>query len=166
MGKPHIIATFYDLHSAEEAFHALLHIVPRDDISFIHRPDPTRAEGDDMSSDHPLNGILYGSAIGGVGGALTGLSLLAFPGLGALLALGPIYAALAGATTGGIIGGLMDIGINKYEAEEIEKHVKGGAVVLTIEAATPKVYDLVSSTLKHYGANYITNEPIVDDTLE
>lgn len=166
MGKPHIIATFYDLHKAEQAFHGLLNFVPRDDISFIHRQDPTRAEGDDMSSDHPFNGILIGSTLGGIGGALTGLSMLAFPGLGILLAVGPIYAALAGATTGGIIGGLMDIGINKYEAEEIEKHVKGGAVVLTVEAASPEMYEQISSTLKYYGADYITDEPIVDDTFE
>lgn len=166
MGKPHIIATFYQPHNAEEAFHTLLNFVPRDDISIIHRQDPTRAEGDDMSSDHPLNGVLLGSAIGGIGGALTGLSLLAFPGLGVLLAVGPIYAALAGATTGGMIGGLMDIGVNKYEAEEIEKHVKGGAIVLTVEAASPDIYEQISTTLKHYGADYITNEPIVDDTFE
>lgn len=166
MGKPHIIATFYNLHHAEEAFHALLSFVPRDDISFIHRQDPTRAEGDDLSSDTPLNGILIGGALGGIGGALTGLSLLAFPGLGILLAAGPIYAALAGATTGGLIGGFMDLGINKFEAEEIEKHVHGGAVVLTIEAASQDHYEQISSTLKHFGADYITEEPIIDDTLE
>jgi hypothetical protein len=164
LGKPHIIATFYDLHQAEQAFHALLTIVPRDDISFIHRQDPTRTQGEDMSSDHPLNGILMGSAIGGIGGALAGLSMLAFPGLGVLLAIGPIYGALAGATTGGIIGGLVDIGINKYEAEEIEKHVKGGAIVLTVEAASQHLYERVTSTLKQFGADYITEEPIVDDT--
>lgn len=166
MGKPHIIATFYNLHNAEEAFHALLSFVPRDDISFIHRQDPTRAEGDDISSDTPLNGILIGGALVGIGGALTGLSLLAFPGLGILLAAGPIYGALAGATTGGLLGGFMDLGINKYEAEEIEKHVHGGAVVLTIEAASRDHYEQIFSTLKHYGANYITDEPIIDDTFE
>ncbi|WP_161568318.1 DUF1269 domain-containing protein [Anaerobacillus alkaliphilus] len=166
MGRPHIIATFYHLHNAEEAFHALLNFVPRDDISFIHRQDPTRAEGDDMSSDTPLNGILIGGALGGIGGALTGLSLLAFPGLGILLAAGPIYGALAGATTGSLIGGFMDMGINKYEAEEIEKHVQGGAVVFTIEAQSKQHYEQITSTLKHYGADYITDEPIVDDVME
>lgn len=166
MGKPHIIATFYNLHNAEEAFHALLNFVPRDDISFIHRQDPTRAEGDDLSSDTPLNGILIGGALGGIGGALTGLSLLAFPGLGILLAAGPIYGALAGATTGGLIGGLMDLGVNKFEAEEIEKHVQGGAVVLTIEAASRDIHEQILAILKQYEANYVTEEPIVDDTFE
>lgn len=166
MGKPHIIATFYNLHHAEQAFHALLNFVPRDDISFIHRQDPTQSEEDDMSSDHPLNGVLIGSTLGGIGGALTGLSLLAFPGLGILLAVGPIYTALAGATTGGIIGGLMDIGINKYEAEEIESHVRGGAVIMTIEAASSSAYQQIKTTLKQYGADYLTDEPIVDDNFE
>lgn len=166
MGKPHIIATFYDLQQAEIAFHELLNYIPRDDISFIHRQDPTRAEGDDMSSDPPLNGVLIGTALGGIGGAITGLSILAFPGLGILLAAGPIYTALAGATTGGIIGGLMDIGINRYEAETIEQHVHGGAVVLTIEAASPQLEAKIITTLKQFQADYITTEPIVDDTFE
>lgn len=166
MGKPHIIATFYNLQHAEQAFQQLLNFIPRDDISFVHRQDPSQTEEDDMSSDNPLNGILIGSTLGGIGGALTGLSLLAFPGLGILLAVGPIYAALAGATSGGIIGGLMDIGINQFEAEEIENHVRGGAVVLTVEAASSADYQQITSTLKQYGADYLTDEPIVDDTLE
>lgn len=166
MGKPHIIASFYHLHQAEEAVHALLQFIPRDDISIIHRQDPTKTEEDDMSSDHPLNGVLIGTALGGIGGALTGLSLLAFPGLGILLAAGPIYAAIAGATTGGIIGGLVDIGINKYEAEEIEKHVQGGAVILTVEATSPEMSARISSTLQQYGANFITKEPINEDHFE
>src|SRR5690606_4287287 len=102
MGKPHIIATFYDLSQAEHAFHELLNVVPRDDISFVHRPDPEKMEENDLSSDPPLNGVLLGSAIGGVGGILTGLSMLLFPGIGIIMAAGPIYGALAGATAGGI----------------------------------------------------------------
>jgi hypothetical protein len=55
-------------------------------------------------------------ALGGVGGLLAGLAGLAIPGIGPILAAGPIAAALSGApggaglgaVTGGLIGALMN----------------------------------------------------------
>jgi hypothetical protein len=46
------------------------------------------------------SGVVAGGITGGVLGLLTGLGALAIPGLGPLIAAGPIVAALAGAGAG------------------------------------------------------------------
>src|SRR6476660_8959961 len=61
-----------------------------------------------------------GVAVGGVLGWLAGVGSLAIPGVGPLIAAGPIMAALGGAAvgsaTGGVIGGLVGMGIPEFEA--------------------------------------------------
>jgi len=61
-----------------------------------------------------------GTALGGVAGLLLGLGALAIPGLGPLVAAGPLAAALAGAGAGAVAGGLMgaltDLGVSEDEA--------------------------------------------------
>ena len=48
-----------------------------------------------------------GAAIGGAAGLLLGLTALAIPGIGPILAAGPLAAAIAGAGVGGTAGGLV-----------------------------------------------------------
>lgn len=60
--------------------------------------------------DHDIDvggevGAGTGSLAGGVGGVLAGLGLLVLPGVGPMLAIGPIAAGLTGAITGGALGG-------------------------------------------------------------
>ena len=68
-------------------------------------------------------GVLAGGAIGGTLGALIGLGALAIPGLGPLIAAGPIIGALTGLGSGGVVGGiigaLIGLGIPEYEAKTI-----------------------------------------------
>ncbi|WP_051314807.1 hypothetical protein [Alteribacter aurantiacus] len=161
----HLVATFENLSEAEEAFHELLQIVQRENISFIHKDHQNQEQTSDMTMDHPINGILTGGAIGGVGGALIGASLMAFPGLGVLFVAGPIYAALAGITSGGIIGGLVDLGINRYEAEKIEQHVHAGMIVMTVECELPQEGS-VREILHRHQATYITEEKTLEDRFE
>lgn len=62
-----------------------------------------------------LAGAGAGSVVGGTIGLLAGIGLLAIPGLGPLIAAGPIMASLsgiaAGAAVGSIAGGLVGMGI-------------------------------------------------------
>src|SRR3984957_10994844 len=74
-------------------------------------------------------GGILGGIPGGVVGWLTGIGALAIPGLGPLIAAGPIVAALAGAgavgTLGGFVGALAGMGIPEYEVKrgkEILEH--------------------------------------------
>jgi hypothetical protein len=65
-------------------------------------------------------GAVGGGLLGGLGGLLVGVGALAIPGIGPIVAAGPLAAALAGAglgaATGGLLGALVGAGIPEEEA--------------------------------------------------
>jgi hypothetical protein len=77
-----------------------------------------------------------GAVLGGALGWLAGIGMLAIPGLGPLIAAGPIMAALSGAAAGGTIGGLtgalVGMGIPEYEAKRYEGKVKAGNALISV----------------------------------
>ncbi len=82
-------------------------------------------------------GAAAGGAIGGTLGLLVGLGLLVIPGLGPLLAAGPLVAALAGAGAGDVgtlTGALAGMGIPEYEAKKYESFVQAGGSLLAVHA--------------------------------
>ena len=87
-------------------------------------------------------GVATGGASGGIiGGALgwlIGIGALAIPGVGPLIAAGPILAALSGAAVGaaagGIAGGLIGLGIPEYEARQYETKIKAGGVLISVHS--------------------------------
>src|SRR5262249_56040370 len=93
-------------------------------------------------------GAVAGGALGGVAGWLAGIGTLAIPGVGPLIAAGPILAALsgvaAGAAVGGVTGALVGYGIPEYEAKIYEGKVREGNILLSVhtddgnERAAPK----------------------------
>lgn len=82
-----------------------------------------------------------GAVIGGTLGWLAGIGALALPGLGVLIAAGPIAAALAGvgigSTVGGLTGALIGLGIPEYEAKRYEGHVTKGGCLLSVHCFGP-----------------------------
>jgi hypothetical protein len=83
-------------------------------------------------------GAATGGAIGGTLGLLVGIGALVIPGLGPLIAAGPIVAALAGAGAGGAVGtltgALVGMGIPEYEAKKYETFVQEGGSLLAVHA--------------------------------
>src|SRR5580765_4107094 len=83
-----------------------------------------------------------GAAIGGVLGWLVGVGLLAIPGIGPLVAAGPIVAALAGAgaagAAGGLVGGLIGAGIPEVEAKRYAGRIREGAYLLSVHCDDSK----------------------------
>jgi hypothetical protein len=81
-------------------------------------------------------GAMTGAILGGALGWLAGIGSLAIPGLGPLIAAGPIMAALAGVGAGGAVGGiagaLVGMGIPEYEAKRYEGRVKNGGILLSV----------------------------------
>ena len=79
-----------------------------------------------------------GALLGGALGWLTGIGALAIPGVGPLIAAGPIMAALSGAAIGGAVGGLtgalIGMGIPEYEAKKYEGKLKGGSVLISVHS--------------------------------
>jgi hypothetical protein len=101
--------------------------------AFAHHKDTKAPEGTAI-------GVTAGGAIGGVLGLLAGVGALAIPGVGPLVAAGPIMAALAGLGVGGAVGGLvgalMGMGIPEYEAKRYEGRVKDGGTLLSVHCET------------------------------
>lgn len=86
------------------------------------------------TADDVAKGAGLGAAIGGLGGLLVGLGALAIPGVGPVIAAGPLLAALTGAgvgaVTGGIVGALIDLGIPDEEAHIYSEGLRRGHVLV------------------------------------
>lgn len=81
-------------------------------------------------------GAGIGAVLGGIGGLLLGLGALAIPGVGPVLAAGPIVSALAGAgigaVAGGLVGALVDLGIPEEHAQYYAEGVRRGGSLVTV----------------------------------
>ena len=106
-------------------------------------------------------GVATGGAIGGTLGLLAGIGALAIPGVGPLIAAGPIMAALAGlgvgGAVGGLIGALVGMGIPEYEAKRYEERIKAGGVLLSVHCDTSEDITRAKDVLKHTGAQDISS---------
>ncbi|MCQ4088351.1 general stress protein [Saccharibacillus sp. JS10] len=133
-----------------------------DDISVITR---NRENAEEMLDQHhnkapegAAGGAAAGGILGGVGGLLVGLGALAIPGIGPLLAAGPIAVSLAGlavgATSGGLVGGLIGLGIPEEDAKMYDEHVGGGRVLVIVETENDKRSELESIFRNHYALNH------------
>jgi hypothetical protein len=104
-------------------------------------------------------GGIAGGIAGGVLGWLTGIGLLAIPGLGPLIAAGPIVAALAGVgavgAVGGIIGALAGLGVPEYEAKRFEGRIKQGGVLLSVHCDNDDWVKRAKEMLRQTGAEDI-----------
>jgi hypothetical protein len=100
--------------------------------------EPTdRSDASDAASG-AATGAVAGGALGGAAGLAVSLMGLAIPGIGPILAAGPIAAALAGAgagaVAGGLIGGLTEMGVPEGEAEYYAEAVRRGGALVTVRA--------------------------------
>jgi hypothetical protein len=131
-----------------------------DDISVL-MPDnkSTKDFAHEKSTKAPEGtaaGVTAGGAIGGTLGLLAGIGALAIPGVGPLIAAGPIMGALAGlgvgGAVGGLIGALVGMGIPEYEAKRYEGRVKAGGVLFSVHCGTPGQITRAKELLKETGA--------------
>jgi hypothetical protein len=106
-------------------------------------------------------GATAGAAIGGTLGWLTGIGALAIPGVGPLIAAGPIVAALAGVGAGGAIGGitgaLVGMGIPEYEAKRYEGRVNKGGILLSVHSDDAEWTRRAKAILEQTGAEDIAS---------
>jgi len=106
-------------------------------------------------------GVATGGAIGSTLGLLAGIGSLAIPGVGPLIAAGPIMGALAGLGVGGAVGGLVGalvgLGIPEYEAKRYEGRVKDGGILLSVHCATSEEITRAKKILKQTGADDIAS---------
>jgi outer membrane lipoprotein SlyB len=97
-------------------------------------------------------GVTTGGVLGGVAGLLAGLGALTIPGLGPIVAAGPIAATLTGAVGGGLVGGLVDMGIPEERSQYFESKVREGRILAVVDADSSKV-DQAARTMRDFGAS-------------
>jgi hypothetical protein len=141
-----------ELGFANQAISVLL---PDDDTTraFAHEKNTKAPEG-------TAAGATTGGVIGGTLGLLAGIGMLAIPGVGPLIAAGPIVATLAGVgaggVTGGIVGALVGMGIPEYEAKRYEGAVKNGGTLLSVHCDTSVQVAAAKQGLRDTGARDIS----------
>lgn len=113
---------------------------PSTDISVL-LPDTsgTRDFAHEQNTKMPegaTTGVVAGMGTGAILGWLAGIGTLAIPGVGPLIAAGPIMAALGGAAvggaSGGIIGALVGMGIPEYEAKHYDGKISSGKTLISV----------------------------------
>jgi hypothetical protein len=98
------------------------------------------------STKAPEGAVIGGSAgglFGGLAGWLIGVGALALPGVGPLIAAGPLFAALSGAAVGaaagGLSGALAGLGFPEYEARLYAGRLDDGNIL--IAAHTENIHE-------------------------
>jgi hypothetical protein len=106
-------------------------------------------------------GVTAGGVIGGTLGLLVGIGALAIPGVGPLIAAGPIVSALAGLGVGGAVGGftgaLIGLGIPEYEAKRYEGRINKGGILLSVHCDNSEWTSKAKDILKATGAEDISS---------
>ena len=107
-------------------------------------------------------GATTGGVLGALGGLLVGLGALAIPGIGPVLAAGPLVAALGpivggtatgtviGAGAGAVAGALVGLGIPEDEARVYEQRFQEGGILVTVKAGANR-YNEAEQILRNAG---------------
>src|SRR4029434_10905322 len=116
---------------------------------FAHEKNTKAPEG-------AATGAGTGGVVGGALGLLAGIGALVIPGVGPLIAAGPIMAALSGAavgaTVGGIAGALIGLGSPEYEAKRYEGKIREGNILISVHAESSDQVKLAKDIFKRAGA--------------
>ena len=146
-----VVGLFDTLTEAQHVITDLTDVgFPRDDISLVANdaqseyakylaPGTVHRTDDAVTADE---GAGFGAVVGGLTGILASLGALAIPGIGPVIAAGPLVAALtggavgavAGAATGGIVAGLVKTGISEEDAQAYAEGVRRGGTMLVVNS--------------------------------
>lgn len=170
-----VFAIFRDKLSVERAVDSLkdagfrstdISVLLADNVGtkdFAHEKETKAPEG-------TTAGAATGAVVGGTLGWLAGIGALAIPGLGPLIAAGPIMAALAGAGVGGAVGGitgaLIGMGIPEYEAKRYEGLIKEGRALLSVHCDKQEWVSKAKDVLKAAGGEDIASRNEADAQVE
>lgn len=152
-----IVAMFDRIEDARDALEDLVDEgIQRDNISLIARDVEGRygteiegrqtATGDDVGQA-AAGGAAGGAVLGGLAGVLVGLGALTIPGIGPVVAAGPIVSGLTGAAVGaaagGLLGALVEWGIPEEEAEYYAEGVRRGGTLVAVRSTDEEAEDVV-----------------------
>jgi hypothetical protein len=139
-------------------------------VSVIARDKERAREVADETGAEVATGAATGAGVGGILGAaagwLVGIGALAIPGIGPIVAAGPIAAALGvagttaaagagiGVVAGGLIGALTGWGFSEAEAKAYQDGIERGDILLAVEVRDDDT-DRVEDIFKRHGADHV-----------
>ena len=122
---------------------------------------PITTEKNSKAPEGAATGAGSGAVLGGALGLLAGIGALAIPGVGPLIAAGPIMAALAGVGVGGAVGGftgaLIGMGIPEFEAKRYEGRLKKGGILLSVHCDTSDEIKRAKEIMKNTHAEDVSS---------
>ncbi|GAB4209517.1 MAG: hypothetical protein OHK0022_40730 [Roseiflexaceae bacterium] len=141
-----VVGLFDTVAQADQAVQALLdNGIPREDISAVANDpggsyDNSAAAGEPNVSEGAGVGAIGGTLVGGTFGLLAGLGVMVIPGIGPILAAGPLLAAIGatalgaglGAAAGGLIGALSGAGVPQTDAQLYAEGIRRGGTLLMV----------------------------------
>lgn len=151
-----VIGVFTSREQAEKAVSELRSKGFDREISIMAKDqDDTRGRDENTvmfgGGDSIGDGATTGGVLGGIAGLAIGAGALAIPGLGPIVAAGPIAGLLSGAASGGIAGGLVDWGIPEERGKFYEGKVREGNIVCAIQSSDDKI-NAAADILRRNGA--------------
>lgn len=131
----------------------------RDDISLVASDPEGRYAAELDHNEIPGDSqtatadAVKGGMLGGIGGLLVGLAIMAIPGVGPVLAAGPMLGLLTGvATTGGVgavVGALVGGGVLVAESGFYAEAVRNGNVLVGVQTPEEQVERVVVIMNRH-----------------
>jgi hypothetical protein len=104
-------------------------------------------------------GASTGAILGGGLGLLAGLGSLVVPGVGPMLAFGPILGALSGigmgGAAGGVVGAFIGVGFPKHQADYLHEVVQNGGILVSVHVVDSELKKEVHEILSRTGASEI-----------
>jgi Protein of unknown function (DUF3341) len=170
-----VFGIYSSRQSAERAADAILSagFSPTDISALLPEDFANRAIGTDKATKAPEGataGGATGALLGGTLGLLAGIGALAIPGVGPMIAAGPIMAALAGmgvgGTIGGIAGALAGLGIPEYQAKRYEGRIQKGGILLSVHCASSDQVKRAKEIMERTGAEEISSTSEASATQE
>ncbi len=174
-----VYGIFSNAEYAERAISALKdHGVRDDEISVVRRSDgkglPEIEEGGSRgitvtTPQDATAGALKGGAVGIALGVLAGAVMLTVPGVGPILAAGPLWAAFgaaaatgaAGAALGGVVGYLVDQGVPADRANIYAGAISRGDTLVSVNSRHEPAGEAMI-LLEKYGATEIARHNVGD----
>jgi uncharacterized membrane protein len=152
-GGTTVVAIFDSYSGAENAVKELRNQgFSQEEVNIISKDQRSSGNQTERYEDDITDGALTGGTLGGIGGLLLGAGALAIPGIGPIVAAGPIAGALSGAVAGGVAGGLIDWGIPAEASSHYESKLAQGSILAIIKTQPSKAAQ-ATSILSRNGAN-------------
>jgi hypothetical protein len=166
-----VVALFDDFEHARMAVQELhdagfggdsINMVARDaNGDYTRHLGGTMSEGAQETVEDAAGGAATGAGVGavlgGLGGLLVGLGALAIPGIGPVLAAGPLAAALTGAgigaAAGGLVGALSEMGVPETESHNFAEGIRRGGTLITVQTEDERASEAADILNRHHPVN-------------